>query len=116
HYRSLGYREDQLAVVPNGVDVERFTTANPADLTAFGIPDGAQTIISVGRLHPQKGQRHLLSAFERIRNRPGCNRNVHLLLVGDGPDREALESTVRERNLNECVHFAGWQPDTAPLL
>ncbi|MBX3436809.1 MAG: glycosyltransferase [Planctomycetaceae bacterium] len=114
-YRKLGYRDDQLTVVPNGVDIERFTAASPANLSVFGIPPEARTVLSIGRLHPQKGQRDLIAAFDRC-VRSGHTLDAHLLIVGDGPDRAALEDDVRSRGLGGRVHFAGWQPEVAPLL
>lgn len=117
-YRSLGFRDDQLATIPNGVDVERFATAAPADLTQFGIPAGARTILSIGRLHPQKGQVRLVAALGRMQDSLTAAGNVHLLLVGEGPAqvRESLAFLAQDLKLSDRVHFAGWQPDVAPLL
>lgn len=115
-YREMGYRGDQLTVVSNGVDVERFAQASPADLRQFGIPSDAKTVLFVGRLHPQKGWPHLLAAFDRVVRDNNDGNKSHLLIVGDGPDRDALVAEVRRRGLDERVHLAGWQPDVAPLL
>ncbi|HZT33965.1 MAG TPA: glycosyltransferase [Bryobacteraceae bacterium] len=61
-------------------------------------------LICVGRLVPAKGQHILLAALERlVRN----GREVRLRLVGDGPDRESLERTARERGIAEAVVFEG---------
>jgi glycosyltransferase involved in cell wall biosynthesis len=115
-YRQMGYRGEQLTVVSNGVDFERFATTSPADLRPFGIPAGAKTVLSVGRLHPQKGWRHLLAAFDRVVREFKGGEQPHLLIVGDGPDRAAVVSEIKRRRLAERVHLAGWQPDVAPLL
>lgn len=117
-YRALGFRDDQLAVVPNGVDVERFATARPADLTQFGIPREARTIISIGRLHPQKGQVRLVVGLAKLQDRLTAAGSVHLLLVGEGSPRvrDAIAFIAQDLKLSDRVHFAGWQPDVAPLL
>ncbi|MCA9024423.1 MAG: glycosyltransferase [Planctomycetaceae bacterium] len=115
-YRKLGYREEQLTVVPNGVDFERFANAEPADLTAFGIPREARTIISVGRLHPQKGFDNLIDAFAQLFNQDHVGKNLHLLIVGEGPDRGGLQVDIEEQGMTNFVHLIGRQSDTAPLL
>ena len=86
--RRLGGR---FEVVPNGVDVERFESAVPADL-------GPGTkLLFVGRLDERKGFRVAVSAFGRLASeRP----DLHLIVAGDGPERvevERLPLEVRER-------------------
>jgi phosphatidylinositol alpha-mannosyltransferase len=68
-------------IVPNGVDVTRFATAEPADL-------GPGTkVLFVGRLDERKGFRVAVEAFGRLAaDRP----DLHLVVVGDGPERSAL--------------------------
>ncbi|MCA9074186.1 MAG: glycosyltransferase [Planctomycetaceae bacterium] len=115
-YLDLGYGEDQLTVVPNGVDFERFANAEPADLTTFGIPRNSHTIISVGRLHPQKGFDRLIDAFADVTARATVDEPFHLMIVGEGPERQMLESQIDRLGLNAHVHLIGRQPETAPLL
>lgn len=78
-------------VVPNGVDVERFAGASPAEL-------GSGTkLLFVGRLDERKGFRIAVEAFEQLAaERP----DLRLVVAGDGPERRALEglsASVRER-------------------
>jgi phosphatidylinositol alpha-mannosyltransferase len=70
-------------IVPNGTDVERFATARPKDL-------GPGTkLLFVGRLDERKGFPVAVGAFARLAaERP----DLHLVVVGDGPDRAALSS------------------------
>ena len=63
-------------------------------------PD-ALRIGAVGRLAEQKG---LPTLIEAMRSLPHCR----LTLVGDGPDRPALEALVRRFSLDDRVEFAGW--------
>ena len=74
-----------VEIVPNGVDVGLF--AHPG-VQARGLPIG-RTILWVNRLDPQKGFRVMLDAFERL---PAGLDDVHLVVVGDGRDREVLRS------------------------
>lgn len=104
---------DRVTVIPNGVDVERFSSAAPADLSEFGIPPSARTIISVGRLDPQKAPQVLLEAAQPI---TAVHSDVHVLFVGDGPLRSVLETEIAGRCLQDRVHFAGWRGDVPELL
>ena len=61
-------------------------------------------ILCVGRLVPAKGQQVLVAAVERLVKE---GRRVRLRLIGDGPDRAALETEVARRGLDEHVIFAG---------
>ena len=99
----------KLVVIPNGVDAERFADATPADLTAFGIPPRARTILFVGRLDPQKDPLRLLDAFRSIEQRIA---DAHLLYVGEGDLSDELKRRAAD---DPRVHFAGRQ-DRVPGL
>ncbi len=65
-------------IVPNGVDVGRFSSAEPIE----ELRDGSFNILFVGRMEPRKGAKHLLRAMPRICEEiPGCR----LVVVGGGP-------------------------------
>ena len=75
--------------------------------------NGVPTIVCVGRLSPEKGQTGLLRAFARLRpNHPG----LRLRLVGDGPDRDALERLSEDLGVNDSVTFAGRLPEPDALV
>ena len=104
---------ENITVIPNGVDAELFAGAEPIDLTEFGIPQEAQTLLFVGRLDPQKDPFVLLQAMELLtRSQP----ELHLLFVGDGPLQEDLMLQVVDRELNRQIHFAGRRDDVANLM
>jgi glycosyltransferase involved in cell wall biosynthesis len=64
-------------------------------------------ITQAGSLIHRKGHDVLLQAFAKLRRlRPQC----HLLIVGDGPDRAAIEQFSRELQLDSAVHFLGFIP------
>jgi glycosyltransferase involved in cell wall biosynthesis len=64
-------------------------------------------IVSVGRLSPEKDHRTLLRAVARINSR----QPWRLVIVGDGPERSALESFARQRGISERTQFVGYAPD-----
>jgi phosphatidylinositol alpha-mannosyltransferase len=70
-------------VVPNGVDTERFAATAPADLGP------GRKLLFVGRLDERKGFPVAVGAFaELAETRP----DLHLVVVGDGPERAALDT------------------------
>jgi glycosyltransferase involved in cell wall biosynthesis len=81
----------ELVVVANAVDLDRFTpvadSARDAARRRVGVAD-EPLAVCVGRLTRQKGQDLLLDAWPSVRERV---HDARLLLVGDGPDRDALE-------------------------
>ncbi|MDX6211168.1 MAG: hypothetical protein QOF82_255 [Frankiales bacterium] len=92
---AIGIRRDRLAVVSNGVDLERWpragTGAREAARERLGLDAAAAVVVNVGRLSRQKGQDLLLSAWPAVRSAvPGAL----LYLIGDGPDREALATAI----------------------
>lgn len=80
-------------------------TALPVDVAAPA--SGTPTVLYVGRLEAVKGVDDLLHAFALI---AGDCPQSKLRIVGDGPEREALESLSTELGLSRVVEFAGWLP------
>jgi glycosyltransferase involved in cell wall biosynthesis len=64
-------------------------------------------IVSVGRLSPEKNHRLLLQALTLLRHK----RPWRLALVGDGPERPALEEFVKANGLADQVTFVGYSAD-----
>lgn len=71
---------------------------------AWGIPDGALVIGCVARLAPVKDHAALVDAFAAVRTQ---GRDVHLVLIGDGECRAALEAQVERLGLAGTVTFTG---------
>lgn len=96
----------RFVVVPNGVDVGRFAPGDRAAArAALGLGDAPLAVL-VGRLSHQKGQDVLLRTWPAVRRAvPGAE----VVLVGDGPDRAALEASAPEG-----VRLAGKQADVRP--
>lgn len=82
--------------VPNGVNPERFP-----DLPANGSPF---TVGFLGTLKPWHDVDTLIDAFARI---AGALPQARLLVVGDGPERERLESRMAELGLADRAEFTG---------
>jgi glycosyltransferase involved in cell wall biosynthesis len=72
------------------------------------------TLVAIGRLAPEKGFDLLLEAFARAL--AACGKDHQLLIVGDGPERGALERRIVRLQLHERVRLAGYLPGADRLL
>ena len=100
---SLGVTGHNLHVLRNGVDLEVFRPIAMAEARAsLGWPD-QPTLLAVGNLLENKG--HHLS-IEALRQLP----RYRLMIVGKGPQRQALESLAMRHGVSERVAFAGEVP------
>jgi len=96
----LGVPVDRIA---KGVDAERFRPDGPSVRDALLLQD-RRVVLAVSRLVPIKNVRLLVDAVALARTRVPT---IHLLIVGDGPEREAVRTRVAERDLVDAVTFAG---------
>jgi len=104
------------SVIYNGVDVSRFTPSRVGVVeqrARYGIGEGTFVVGSVGRLVRDKNQLPLIDVIAQLR---AANADVHLMLVGDGPMREALERRANELGIANAVTFTGALPDVRVAL
>jgi len=93
-----------LARIPNGIRVSEFAAAdrNPARRAELGIPADAFVVGYVGHLRPEKNPARAVRALAALGE---AARHVHLVLLGDGPERAAVEAAAR--GLSGRVHLLG---------
>jgi glycosyltransferase involved in cell wall biosynthesis len=98
--------------IPTGIDLDRFRPGRaPQVREALGLPADGPVIGIVATLRSWKGHRYLLEAFAGL-----ADRSARLVVVGDGPQREALEAYAKELAIAARVHFAGNQADVVPWM
>lgn len=99
-------------VILNGIDAAEIPRELGGEALRQKLDIDREDIVigAVGRLSQEKGQEVLLRAFASIRARLPRGR---LLLVGDGPDRAALEALAWELGIADRTRFAGFQRATA---
>jgi glycosyltransferase involved in cell wall biosynthesis len=99
-----------VTLIYNGVDLERYNHQEPCCTLRdeYGMEPGAQIVGVVARLEPEKGHPTLLEAWPAVvRAVP----NAHLLVVGEGGRREALERQAAELRIAHRVVFTGRRDD-----
>ncbi len=101
-----GLPREQVLVVRNGVDLERFATGDQlVARAALGLPPTGRYLLGVGRLVAGKGFAVAAAALAQL------PADVQLLLVGEGPERAALEAAGAGR-----VRCLGARPPTDVAL
>lgn len=94
---ALGVSRDRLQVVYRGLELSALKTGSARQK----VP---KRIVSAGRFIPPKGASDVIRAFEKVVRRwPEAS----LVLLGDGPERETLEASVRDLGLEGSVTFLG---------
>ncbi len=104
--RHLGV-ESHIEVVPNGVEIARFQQAEAAPRARYGFDRRDLLYIYTGRLAPEKNLPLLLEAFSGAAQ---AIPELHLLLVGDGPEAESLRQAAAAAPVRERIHFLGRVP------
>jgi glycosyltransferase involved in cell wall biosynthesis len=109
-YRRLGVADTRLTLVSPAIPVET-STVQPAELP--GVTAADRVLLGLGPIKPHKGFHKAIWAFDILRH---LYKDVHFVLVGDGPDRPRIEHFARQIGVRDHVHFLGNCIETAPLL
>lgn len=114
HYQA---RDDQIVVVPPGVDLHTFHPCDqPKARAQLGVPQDAQVILFVGRIQPLKAPDVLIRAVAEVAaRRPERRSRLQLIIIGSpsGPDSEwsqTLAPLVRELGIEDLVAFRPHSP------
>ena len=100
---SMGMPAAKVLVIPNPVAPQAVASS---DIQA---PSSHSYVLGVGRLHPEKGFDRLVTAFAHIEY-----NNLHLIVLGEGDDRQRLSCLARSHDIASRVHFPGAVSDVGP--
>lgn len=96
-YVSLGGDSNKIKILPQGTNLESYpfkARPYPADNHFY--------ILTVGRYHPDKGQKYAIEAVEKLILK---GHNITYLLVGNGPEKENLQSFAKQLGVANQVEF-----------
>ena len=103
-----GVGDKPFTVIPNYIDVGEIREKMAEECQDLEIDGNCLNIVALGRLCHQKGYDLMLDIFaEAAGERP----DLRLWIIGDGPDRPALEEQRSRLGLDGKVHFLGNQPN-----
>jgi glycosyltransferase involved in cell wall biosynthesis len=103
-HRDNGYALEHMTSVRTGIDLNRFRPLDKADMrAALGVAD-RPTLGILATLRDWKGHQQLLDALVILKPR---FPHWQLIIIGDGPQRQALERRVDELSLRDTVRFVG---------
>ncbi len=104
---------DKITSVPTGIDCAIFTPGKDtaAVRRTLGLPQDQFIIGIVATLRSWKGHRYLIDAFTAI-----DQADVHLLIVGDGPQWENINRQIDQLGIRDRVTLCGHQQDVVPWM
>jgi glycosyltransferase involved in cell wall biosynthesis len=104
HVRAYGVPAERIAVIPNGINEEHFAAAPaPEQAKAERGLSGKLVLGFTGFVREWHGVDRVIRWMASL----SAPANAHLLVVGDGPVRVALESLARELEISDRVTFTG---------
>jgi glycosyltransferase involved in cell wall biosynthesis len=100
-------RPARVEAVSNGIDLSKFTTSKAGKeiYEKFDIPTNKKIVSYIGRIDAEKHISVLIKAFVRVLDM--AKTPSHLLIVGDGTDKEHLMNLVHENGIAKHVTFTG---------
>jgi len=104
-------RTTKVEVIVNGVDISKFIKSTTEERKTKEL-NGVVKIGIVARLSQEKNHGFLIKCFSKLLAQ---NKNVQLIMVGDGPLRENLENMVKSYNIGKYVQFIG-QTNKVPAI
>lgn len=111
--QTVGLDPRKTVVIPNGVDVAQYSGELPADPGTEGLAGVSSLWLSVGRLERQKGIDILIAAIPAILK---VDADAAFVIIGDGPDREALEAQGAALGISSRLRFLGRRSDVGRWL
>lgn len=106
------YSADKITSIPTGIDINRFVPANTKEAKKIlNLPTDKCVVGILATIRSWKGHVYLIEAIAKLNN-----SNIHLLIVGDGPSRSAIEDSLKQHKLAEQSTLAGNQENVVPWL
>jgi glycosyltransferase involved in cell wall biosynthesis len=111
-HRGIGLPRSRIVSVPNPVLPEDFELRSAEPIEDAVFDQDRPVVVAAGRLTFEKDFPTLIRAFALVRHR----RDAALVILGEGPEREALEKLIAELGLAEHVFLPGFVDNPFPHL
>jgi glycosyltransferase involved in cell wall biosynthesis len=102
----------KIFYIPIGIETPHFHSRSEASML-LSITTLSPRIVTIAELHPNKGLRYALAAMAELTKR---GMDASYFILGDGEERQTLETLAREYHVSERVRFLGFIPDAARFL
>jgi len=111
-----GVRASKVSLIPYGQDLPRFQSVTASAIARvkneLGMGQTAD-LVCVSRLHPEKGHIYLFEALVKLKSE---SLGFSCYLVGEGPERKALEEKAEGLGIGPSVKFLGWREDALAIM
>ncbi|QEF99613.1 Putative teichuronic acid biosynthesis glycosyltransferase TuaC [Stieleria maiorica] len=111
-----GFKAENIQIIPNGVPnpVNTDHAQNRQQIRSeLGLPTDAIVVGSAGRLVDVKGFDLAITAIQQVLQ---SEPNVHLVILGDGPEEQRLNSIAGRCGISDHIHFVGRREDVPAWL
>lgn len=109
---AFGVEEGRIRVIPNFVDTDRFRRDRYPGHRSSLAPEGQKLLLHISNFRPVKRVVDVVRVFARVR----AELPSRLVMVGDGPERQAAEQAAEEAGVEEDVLFLGKLDSVEELL
>ncbi len=107
-----GLKDAKFRVIQNRISAEDiFTKAE--EKVDFAVDEKQYNLCTLGRLCHMKGFDIMLQYMQEIHRR---RSDIHLYMIGDGPDRGKLQELIEKYGLQSCVSMLGSKANPFPYL
>lgn len=108
-----GIPSHKITSIPSYVDCQQFTPSKDkiASKKIVNLPTEKTIITIVAILRSWKGHQHLIEAVSQLKH-----QNIHLAIVGDGPQMNAVQQQIENLKLEDKVTICGNQKNVTPWL
>jgi glycosyltransferase involved in cell wall biosynthesis len=104
--RVAAISQERISIIYNPINLERIAKSATQEFdNPWFQPGQPPVLVAVGSLHPQKDYPTLLRAFVRVRT----ERNIRLVILGEGSERKSLEALIEELGVVDDVQLLGFQ-------
>lgn len=111
-YLNFDIKQD-IKVIPNFIDLDRFQKSNKSHFKKAICPDGEKVVVHVSNFRKVKRVPEVITVFSKILEQ---GIGAKLLLVGDGPDRQKAEQQCRDLGICDHTRFLGKLDEVEDVL